>query len=60
MNVYTFKLIKPDQDRPGYVQISECKVQAFYYETALQRALLEAHKFAKENNIPYYRVEGEM
>lgn len=60
MNIYTFKLIRPAPDNPGYVQINEMQIKAFYYETALQTALLEAHKFAKENDIPYYRVEGEM
>jgi len=60
VNIYTFKLIRPAQDKPGYVQVNEMKIQAFYYETALKDALYEAHKFAIEHNIPYYRVEGEM
>ena len=60
MNVYTFKIIRPSQDKQGYVIVNECKIQAFYYEVALKRALLEAHNFAIENNIPYYRVEGDM
>lgn len=60
MNIYTFKLIRPEKDNKGYIRVNEIKIQAFYYEVALERALLEAHKFAKENNIPYYRVEGEM
>ena len=60
MNIYKFKFIRPHPDKPGYVSVNECVVQAFCYETALQRALLEAHKFAIENNIPYYRVEGDM
>lgn len=57
MNVYTFRLIYPSND-PQQRIVRECKVAAFSYETALKRALLEAHHFAIANNIPYYRVEG--
>lgn len=60
MNIYTFRLIRPAQDKPGYVRVNEMKIQAFYYEVALREALLEAHKFAIKNNIPYYRVDGDM
>lgn len=60
MNTYTFKFIYQAKDKPGYVNVRECKIAAFYYDTALKRALLEAHEFAIENNIPYYRVEGSM
>lgn len=57
MPVYTFRLIYPSND-PKYQTVRECKVAAFSYEVALKRALIEAHHFAIENNIPYYRVEG--
>lgn len=60
MNIYTFKLIRPAPENPGYNRVNEMKIQAFYYEVALKEALFEAHKFAIENNIPYYRVEGSM
>lgn len=57
MNTYTFRLVYPSH-KQGYNNVHECKVAAFNYEVALQRALVEAHHFAIENNIPYYRVEG--
>lgn len=57
MNVYTFRLVYPSKD-PKFKNVHECKVAAFSYDVALQRALVEAHHFAIENNIPYYRVEG--
>jgi hypothetical protein len=57
MNTYTFHLVYPSH-KQGYNNVHECKVAAFNYEVALQRALVEAHHFAIENNIPYYRVEG--
>lgn len=57
MNVYTFRLIRPASD-PNYRVVNEIQIGAFCYETALKRALMEAHHFAIANNIPYYRVEG--
>ena len=60
MNIYTFKLIRQAPNKPGYVQVNEMQIKAFYYEVALKEALFAAHKFAIENNISYYRVEGEM
>lgn len=57
MPTYTFRLIYP-LDKQGYVAVRECKVAAFSYDVALKRALVEAHHFAIEHNIPYYRVEG--
>lgn len=56
MPTYTFRLIYPLDN--GYKAVHECKVASFSYETALKRALIEAHHFAIEHNIPYYRVEG--
>jgi hypothetical protein len=60
MNIYTFQLIRPEPDKSGHVRVNEIKIKACYYEVALKEVLVAAHKFAKENNIPYYRVEGEM
>ena len=57
MTVYTFRLIYPADD-PQHRIVRERKVAAFSYGVALQLALVEAHHFAIENNIPYYRVEG--
>lgn len=56
MKVWTFVMKYPASE-PGLVVCRECKVQAFYEHVALETALVEAHNFAKENNIPYYRVE---
>jgi hypothetical protein len=49
--------MKYPAEEPGLVVCRECKIQAFYQHVALESALVEAHKFAKENNIPFYRVE---
>ena len=51
--------MRPAQNKPGYVQVNEMKIKAFFYEVALKEALFLAHHFAIENNIPYYRVEGK-
>lgn len=56
MPVWTFVMKYPADD-PGLVICRDCKVQAFYKDVALKTALIEAHNFAKEHNIPYYRVE---
>ena len=56
MPIWTF-IMKYPAEEPGLVVCRECKIQAFYQQTALESALLEAHKFAKENGIPFYRVE---
>lgn len=56
MPVWTF-IMKYPADEPGLVVCRECKIKAFYQHVALGTALLEAHNFAKEHNIPYYRVE---
>lgn len=56
MPIWTFTMKHPT-DKPGEIVCRDCKIQAFVYETALKSALLEAHNFAKEHNIPFYRVE---
>lgn len=56
MPIWTF-IMKYPADKPGLVVCRECKIKAFYQSTALETALVEAHNFAKEHNIPYYRVE---
>lgn len=56
MPIWTFVMKYPAEE-PGFIICRECTIQAFYKDTALQTALLEAHKFAQENNIPFYRVE---
>ena len=57
MATYTFRLVYPS-DNPQYRVVRECIIEAFSYDVALKRALVEAHHFAISNNIPYYRVEG--
>ena len=56
MPIWTF-IMKYPADKPGLVVCRECKIKSFYQSKALETALVEAHNFAKENNIPYYRVE---
>ena len=50
-------VMKYPAEEPGLCVCRECVVAAFNENVALRRALLEAHNFAQENNIPYYRVE---
>jgi hypothetical protein len=56
MPIWTF-VMKYPAEKPGLVVCHECKIKAFYQSKALETALVRAHNFAKENNIPYYRVE---
>lgn len=58
MPIWTF-IMKYPAEEPGFVVCRECKIKAFFQHVALQTALVEAHQFAKENNIPYYRVEAK-
>lgn len=58
MPIWTF-IMKYPADEPGLIVCRECKIQAFYQHVALESALMEAHVFARKNNIPYYRVEAK-